>query len=149
MNNYNTKRTRFNSDDGLQRSQHDNYYDNKYGYKNSFNRNYGQQEIEVDISKMKYPSDIKYKYTFQEIKNYYLKFKETKYESNLKDGTYEEIIRKTPKEIITLDDLIVQNEKAKLDNQNNINTNINVPKSNPLSKMNKNFNKFDMDNNNF
>ena len=57
---YKYKRNRFNSGDDGRR------YKN-YNYNNYYNNN---QEIEIDISNLKYPLNIKIKYSFGDIKNY-------------------------------------------------------------------------------
>ena len=146
---YKYKRNRFNSgDDG---KKYNNYY-----YKN-YNNN---QEIEIDISNLKYSLNIKNKYSFGDIKNYYEKIKNSQ---DLKRPQFlneqlTDILSTTKKEIVSLDELIETNEKNKQkdgssgkkktsennNTNNNINLNIKIPKMNPLSGMSKNFNKFDI-----
>ena len=146
---YKYKRNRFNSGDAGKK--YNNYY-----YKN-YNNN---QEIEIDISNLKYSLNIKNKYSFGDIKNYYEKIKNSQ---DLKRPQFlneqlTDILSTTKKEIVSLDELIETNEKNKQkdgssgkkktsDNNNannNINLNIKIPKMNPLSGMSKNFNKFDI-----
>ena len=157
---YKYKRNRFNSgDDG---KKYNNYY-----YNNNY---YNNQEIEIDISNLKYSLDIKNKYSFGDIKNYFEKFNK---QSNLEKPQFQnedliDIISKTKKEIVALDELIECNEKNKnkdnsekkqKTNPNNSNNNSNknnnannpsiipnikIPKMNPLSGMSKTFNKFDI-----
>ena len=146
---YKYKRNRFNSgDDG---KKYNNYY-----YKN-YNNN---QEIEIDISNLKYSLNIKNKYSFGDIKNYYEKIKNSQ---DLKRPQFlneqlTDILSNTKKDIVSLDELIETNEKnnqkdgssgkkkASENNNanNNINLNIKIPKMNPLSGMSKNYNKFDI-----
>ena len=144
---YKYKRNRFNSgDDG---KKYNNYYKNYYS-------NNSNQEIEIDISNLKYSLNIKNKYTFGDIKNYYEKIKEG---SELKRPQFlneqiTDILSDTKKEIVSLNELIECNEKNGASgkksnnekNDNNIKNNINIkiPKMNPLSGMSKNFNKFDI-----
>ena len=150
---YKYKRNRFNSgDDG---KKYNNYY-----YKNYYNNN-SSQEIEIDISNLKYSLNIKNKYSFRDIKNYYEKIKKLE----LKRPTFlneelTDILSDSSKDVVSLDELIESNEKnkpkdgssAKKNNSNeknnnmnnNINLNIKIPKMNPLSGMSKNFNKFDI-----
>ena len=158
---YKYKRNRFNSgDDG---KKYKNYqYQNYYNYNNGNN-----QEIEIDISNLKYDLNIKNKYSFGEIKNYFEKFNK---QSDIQKPQFQnenliDIISKSKKEIVALDELIECNEKNKSKNNSskkvnkneknnsNNNTNINnssaipnikIPKMNPLSGMNKAFNKFDI-----
>ena len=164
------KRSRFNSDnDG---KKYNNYYKN-YGSNNSNISNNSNQEVEIDISKLKYSLNIKNKYSFGDIKAFYEK--EIKSNSGITrpkflNETLTDILGNNPKEIVSLNELIESNEKNKKcenpkkneneknngnsinnnvsvnvnNNINNINTNIKIPKMNPLSGMSKNFNKFDI-----
>ena len=133
-------------------------YNNNYYYKNYYsNNNNNNQEIEIDISNLKYFLNIKNKYSFKDIKNYYEKLKNN---SELKrplffDEKLTDILSNSPKDIVSLDELIECNEKSKpkdtssgkkdiTDKTNNTNLNVKIPKMNPLSGMNKNFNKFDI-----
>ena len=158
---YKYKRNRFNSDnDGKKYNKYNNYYKN-YGSNYSNNSNNSNQEVEIDITKLKYSLNIKNKYTFGEIKSFYEKLKDNN--SKLErpkylNETLTDILSNSPKEIVSLDELIEINEKNKKieeipskneENEknsgiNNINTNIKIPKINPLSGMSKNFNKFDI-----
>ena len=155
---YKYKRNRFNSgDDG---KKYNNYYYKNY-YNNN-NYNYNNKEIEIDISNLNYSLNIKNKYSFGEIKNYYEKHMKTE---DLKKPQFLneqliDIISENKKELVSLDELIECNEKNKQKensgkktsnensnnnaNANNINLNIKIPKMNPLSGMSKNFNKFDI-----
>ena len=163
---YKYKRNRFNSDnDG---KKYNNYYKN-YGSNNSNISNNSNQEVEIDISKLKYSLNIKNKYSFGDIKSFYEK--EVKSNSNITrpkflNETLTDILGNNPKEIVSLNELFESNEKNKKsenpkkneseknnsnsinnnanNNINNINTNIKIPKMNPLSGMSKNFNKFDI-----
>ena len=167
---YKYKRNRFNSDnDG---KKYNNYYKN-YGSNNSNISNNSNQEVEIDISKLKYSLNIKNKYSFGDIKAFYEK--EIKSNSGITrpkflNETLTDILGNNPKEIVSLNELIESNEKNKKcenpkkneneknngnsinnnvsvnvnNNINNINTNIKIPKMNPLSGMSKNFNKFDI-----
>ena len=154
---YKYKRNRFNSgDDG---KKYNNYSYKNYHSNNS--NNTSNQEIEIDISHLKYSLNIKNKYSFMDIKNYYNKIKnnfELKRPQFLNEKLTD-ILANSPKEIVSLDELIECNEKGKpkdsssgkkniTDKPNNINNNINlnvkIPKINPLSGMSKNFNKFDI-----
>ena len=148
------KRNRFNSgDDGKK-------YNNNYYYKNYYNNN-SNQEIEIDISNLKYSLNIKNKYSFKDIKNYYDKIKNNTEITRPKflNEKLTDILSNKQKEIVSLDELIECNEKNKIKDglnrnknnkeknnnaNNNINLNIKIPKMNPLSGMNKNFNKFDI-----
>ena len=158
---YKYKRNRFNSgDDG---KKYKNYQNQNYYYNNNFNNN---QEIEIDISNLKYALNIKNKYSFGEIKNY---FEHLNKNNEIERPQFQnedttDIISKTKKEIVALDELIECNEKNKskennaknansnndeknkINNTNNSNVipNIKIPKMNPLSGMSKTFNKFDV-----
>jgi hypothetical protein len=147
---YKYKRNRFNSgDDG---KKYNNYYSNN-----------NNQEIEIDISNLKYSLTIKNKYSFRDIKKYYEKINN---EPEMKRPQFlneelTDILSNNKKEIVSLNELIECNEKNKAKdssekkneneksnnidkNNNNLNTNIKIPKMNPLSGMSKNFNKFDI-----
>ena len=149
---YKYKRNRFNSgDDGRK-------YKN-YQYQNYYNNN---QEIEIDISNLKYPLTIKNKYSFGEIKNYFDSIKKISENEKPKFENEEsiDIISKSKKDIVALDELIEYNEKNKNKensgkksntseqknniNNNNFSPNLKIPKMNPLSGMSKTFNKFDI-----
>ena len=159
-NNYNKnfKRNRFNSDNGPSRynnynnNNRNNYY-NKNNYNNYNNNNYNNNynnknnnnnnnnnnsnEIEIDISNLKYPIQIKYKYSFSEIKDFFNKLDEKEFLKNKPDflsNNVEDILSDNPKKLISLDKLIEDLEKNK----------INIPKNNPLMNLSKNNNKFDV-----
>ena len=155
------KRNRFNSDNNEKKKRYynnNNYYN--YNYKdynsnNSSNSN-NNQEIEIDISNLKYSLSIKHKYSFKGIKNVYKNLEQKKEFSErpvFLDEEKVDIYRDKPKELVALDELIECNEKNKKtdssnkkveDDKNQINTNVKIPKMNPLSGMSKNFNKFDI-----
>ena len=154
---YKYKRNRFNSgDDGRK-------YKNYSKYQNYYNNN--NQEIEIDISNLKYPLTIKNKYSFGDIKNYFEQIQKLPAAEKpiFQNEDVIDIISKTKKEIVALDELIESNEKNKnkdssakkaniSDKKVNANMNINnnmtpaikIPKMNPLSGMSKTFNKFDV-----
>ncbi len=153
---YKYKRNRFNSDNDGKKYKNNNYYQN-YGSNNS-NKS---SEIEIDISNLKYSLNIKNKYSFGEIKNYYEKYHKNLERPKFLNETLTDILAEKQKEIVSLDELIECNEKNKKNENssgkkeesekkvssninNNINTNIKIPKMNPLSGMSKNFNKFDI-----
>ena len=72
-NNYNKyKRNRFNSDNDGKKYKNYNYYQNYQNYGSKSNKNIN--EIEIDVSYLKYSLNIKYKYSFGEIKNFYEKY---------------------------------------------------------------------------
>ena len=156
---YKYKRNRFNSDN-----------DRKFIINNNNNNN---GEIEIDISKLKYDLNIKNKYTFQEIKNFFEKINKSEItRPKFLDEELTDVISNKTKEIVSLNELVEANEKTKKnENEKNIkeekdnkekpeeknsknnkesnintnnNTNIKIPKMNPLSGMSKNFNKFDI-----
>ena len=157
-NNYNKnfKRNRFNSDNGPSRynnynnNNKNNYYNkNNYNNYNNYNNNYNNKnnnnnnnnnnsnEIEIDISNLKYPIQIKYKYSFSEIKDFFNKLDEKEFLKNKPEflsNNVEDILSDNPKKIISLDKLIEDLEKNK----------INIPKNNPLMNLSKNNNKFDL-----
>ena len=129
--------------------------------------------VEIDISKLKYSLNIKNKYSFGDIKAFYekeIKSNSGITRPTFLNETLTDILGNNPKEIVSLNELIESNEKNKKsenpkkneneknngnsinnnvsvnvnNNINNINTNIKIPKMNPLSGMSKNFNKFDI-----
>ena len=159
---YKYKRNRFNSGDDWKKNKN-------YQYQNYYNKN--NQEIEIDISNLKYDLNIKNKYTFGEIKNYLQKYNEqlNGQKPQFQNEDLIDIISKSKKEIVALDELIECNEKNKAkdssnkkqnktdkndNNFNNTNNNVNnnsnvipnikIPKMNPLSGMSKAYNKFDI-----
>ena len=151
---YKNKRNRFNSGDDGKRYNNNNYY-----YKNYNSNNNNNQEIEIDISNLKYSLNIKNKYSFTDIKNHYEKIKnitELKRPQFLNEQLTD-ILSDSPKALVSLDELIECNEKNKTkdnssgkknvkekNNNTNVNVNVKIPKINPLSGMSKNFNKFDI-----
>ena len=171
--NYKYKRNRFNSDnDGKKYNKYNNNYYKNYGSNNSNISNHSNnsnQEVEIDVTKLKYSLNIKNKYSFGDIKAFYEKYKKNILQKpQFSNESLVDIISDKPKEIVSINELIENNEKNKkvesprpkkteneknmnatiADNNNNINTNINtnikIPKMNPLSGMSKNFNKFDI-----
>lgn len=133
---YGYKRYRFNSDN--------EYNHKKFG---SFN----EDEIEIDLSNVKYSLDIKYKYSFKNIQDIYNKLiQENKLNDlpnfitpNLDDIYIKDSSQR--KDIKVLNDLINEFD-IKDDIKNdclNINSDIGVPKFNPLSTLPVTFNKFD------
>ena len=133
----NFKRSRFNSDNATT------------GYKiQNNNTNNNNQDIEIDISNLKYPIIIKNKYTFNDIKEYYKKLIENKILDNKPDfekdnvKIFEELIREKPKELVSIDELI-DACKPVTKNEDNKNPDIKIPKMNPLCNISKNYNKLD------
>jgi hypothetical protein len=97
---YKYKRNRFNSDN-----------DRKYINNNDHNNN---GEIEIDISKLKYDLNIKNKYTFQEIKNFFEKMNKTELtKPKFLDEELTDVISDKVKEIVSLDELVEINDKTK------------------------------------
>ena len=165
-NNNQRKRNRFNSDN--QGSPYNNYYDNNNYYNNNNNyynnnnyknnhynnnhrnNNNNNKDIEIDISNLKYPIHIKYKYSFTDIKTFYKNIcdnnlfpEKPKYLSDI----FNEIISDKKKDVVVLDELIESSKQLEQLNNNNeikekndkINTNLKIPKMNPLSNMGKGF----------
>ena len=130
-NNYNyKKRKRFNSDNVISNNQRDNY--NEYNpYPIDLNKN-----IEIDASKLKYPLTIKYKYSFKEIQNIFDKIKNMENPFNQNNLVFSELIREKPKIIESFDNLNIKEIKEDK-KEDEINTNIKIPKINPLSNIGK------------
>jgi hypothetical protein len=136
---YKYKRNRFNSDNAVPYKQKENNE-----YKSQPNQN---QNIEIDISNLKYPVIIKNKYSFKDIEKYYHNLMDKNVLSNLtpfdkdKMDIFGELVSEKPKELVSLTELIESSSKMeKSENQtksNEINSNIKIPKTNPLSNMNK------------
>ena len=133
----NFKRSRFNSDNATT------------GYKiQNNNTSNSNQDIEIDISSLKYPIIIKNKYTFNDIKEYYKKLIDNKILDNKPDfekdkvKIFEELIREKPKELVSIDELI-DACKPLTKNEDNKNADIKIPKMNPLCNISKNYNKLD------
>ena len=159
------KRNRFNSDtQGMQYNNYheNNYHENNYNYNNNnyshknnyYNNNYrnnnNNKDIEIDISNLKYPIHIKHKYSFDEIKSFYKKICDNDLFSE--KPTYlsdicNDLISDKKKEIVVLDELIESSKQLSQINNNSeikeksdkINTNLKIPKMNPLSNMGKGF----------
>ena len=112
-------------------------YNNNNNKNNNNNNNNNTNEIEIDISNLKYPIQIKYKYSFSEIKDFFNKLNEKEFlknKPNFLSNNVEDILSDNPKKIVSLEKLIEELEKNK----------INIPKNNPLMNLSKNYNKFDL-----
>jgi len=159
------KRNRYNSDVSGQAYNNNYYYDNNNNYYNNNNNNYyknnynnnnnknynnkNNQDIEIDISNLKYPILIKNKYTFNDIKSFYEKICSEKLIPQKPEffcNVYNEILSDSPKKLLALDELIessknLNNDKNKEDpkEKEKININLKIPKMNPLSNMGKGF----------
>jgi len=134
-NNY-KKRKRFNSDNAISYNKKETYEEYKPHY-NDLNK-----DIEIDISKIKYPLQIKYKYSFKDVHNYLekIKFNEDNPYNDKSKEIFFELIRDKPKELVSLDNLIKLNGMKEIKEEKKegeINTNIKIPKINPLSNMGK------------
>lgn len=137
------KRERFNSEG----NSNWGYKSYNYGFRNQY------EEIEIDISKIKYSLNINNKYQLETVIQVYNKMnEEKKFDTKPVFNVEEEIIGNKPKEIVVFKTL---NEKNYFGNNfkkegsgNKINTQnsfgMKLPKMNPLCNMSKNFNKFDM-----
>ena len=162
---YQKKRNRYNSDVSGQAYNNNYYYDNNNNYYNNNNNNYfknnynnnnnknynnkNNQDIEIDISNLKYPILIKNKYTFNDIKSFYEKICSEKLIPQKPEffcNVYNEILSDSPKKLLALDELIessknLNNDKNKEDpkEKEKININLKIPKMNPLSNMGKGF----------
>lgn len=164
------RRRRFNSDGEAPKypKTYNNDY-NKYPTQPPKSNN-TNKEIEIDISTLKYPLVIKYKYSFNEMKNIYQKLLTEKFFDNHPSFTEDkdkEVCSDKMKNIVTFDELIASSNKIKEEetkkqnippttNTTNLSNNmsippsnplntIKIPKMNPLSSMNisRTFNKFD------
>ena len=137
-NNY-KKRKRFNSDNAISYNKKENYEEYKPYNKEINNIN---KDIEIDLSKLKYPSQIKYKYSFKDVHDILNNIKmniDNPYNEKNKE-IFLELIRDKPKELIPIDKLIKINtikEIKEEKKETEINTNIKIPKVNPLSNMTK------------
>ena len=134
-NNY-KKRKRFNSDNYISNNQRENYEEYK-PYPKDLNK-----DIEIDPSKIKYPLLIKYKYSFKDVQNIFEKMKEINENpfNEKNKEIFNELIREEPKIMVSLDKLIkVDNIKEIKEDkkEGEINTNIKIPKMNPLSNIGK------------
>ena len=100
-NKYYKKRKRFNSDNDRK------YINNNENHKDN-------EEIEIDISKLKYGLNIKNKYTFSEIKSFFKKIKNNTLERpKYLNEDLIDILSTKVKEIVALDELIEVNNKIK------------------------------------
>ena len=146
-NNY-KKRKRFNSDNAISNNNNYNYNNNYEEYKpyNNSNTSNINKNIEIDISALKYQKIIKNKYTFKDFQKFYEKMKNAEKNPFLEQKNKEifgELISDKPKIINALEDLVKLDNKEKKEDvkEKEINTNIKIPKMNPLSNMTKgNFN---------
>ena len=156
-NNYNSYNNNHNNyNNNYNNNYKNNYYNNNYNNKNNNNynnnyRNNNTNDIEIDISNLKYPIHIKHKYSFTDIKSFYQKICDNNLfpekPAYLSD-VFNEIVSDKKKEIVVLDELIesskllnqVNNKETKEKEKEKINTNIKIPKMNPLSNMGKGFN---------
>ena len=132
-------RERFNSDGN-------NYMKNNYNY---YNSNKKVEKIEVELSEIKYPLTINYKYSINNLKDIFQKLqKENAF--NIKPNYLvdeNEIINNRPKGLDIFNTSSNFNKKAQAykneelgdDNENKMR----IPKYNPLSQVKKTFNKFD------
>jgi hypothetical protein len=137
------KRERFNSDGNKLNHKNYNYYNNN----NNINNN---QEIEIDINKIKYNLIIKHKYSLYDIKKIYddLRFKkilDIKPKFNNEDEIVDDKIKKIACFNEIKESLNINSESYIPKKYIEINKNIGMklPKNNPLSGLPKNFNKFD------
>lgn len=122
------KRERFNSEGNSKWGN--NHYN--FGFKSQ------TEEIEIDVSKIKYSLNLNYKYPLDSIQSLYSKMKQNKkFETKPKFIKEEEIVGEKPKEIVIFGS--INSEVKPISN-----VTIKLPKTNPLSNMSKAFNKFDM-----
>ena len=135
-------RERFNSD------SNNNYMENNDEFYYGNNSNMQNKKIEVEISEIKYPLTINYKYTINDLKDIYLKLKQDDYFN--KKPIYlvqdNEIINDKPKNLEIIGKISTsshQKIKAQAFNKDDKSNGMKIPKCNPLSQMKKNFNKFD------
>ncbi len=154
-NNYNNnnnyfKRSRFNSDNAISSNQYEYkeykpQSNNNYNNNNNNSNNNNNRDIEIDVSDLKYPLIIKNKYSFKDIEKYYLQLTENNnllnecpFEKDKKD-IFGELISEKPKNLVSLDELIEASNKINKEKNesNEINSNIKIPKMNPLSNMGK------------
>ena len=137
------KRERFNSEG----NSNWGYKSYNYGFRNQY------EEIEIDISKIKYSLNINNKYQLENVIQVYNKMnEEKKFDTKPIFNFEEEIIGDKPKEIVIFKSLNEKNffgnnfkkegNNNKINNQNSFG--MKLPKMNPLCNMSKNFNKFDM-----
>lgn len=135
-NNY-FKRGRFNSDNAMSSNQKEY---KEYKPQQNYNR-----DIEINVSDLKYPIIIKKKYSFKDIEMYYHKLidnnfipKECPFEKEQKD-IFGELVSEKPKIVVSLGELIETTNKINKEKNgsNEINSNIKIPKMNPLSNMGK------------
>ncbi len=137
------KRERFNSEG----NSNWGYKSYNYGFRNQY------EEIEIDISKIKYSLNINNKYQLETVVQVYNKMnEEKKFDTKPVFNFEEEIIGNKPKEIVVFKSLNDKNyfgnnfkKEGSGNKSNNQNTfGMKLPKMNPLCNMSKNFNKFDM-----
>ena len=146
---YQKKRNRYNSDVSGQ-NYHNNYYENNnnnyynnnnnYYHKGSMN-NKDQKDIEIDVSSLKYPVVIKNKYSFNDIKSFYQKICNDKLYDQAPEflsTICNDIISKSQKNLVAIDELIESTKSLNNKEQDKINVNMKIPKNNPLSNIGKN-----------
>ena len=125
------KRERFNSEGNSKWGN--NHYN--FGFKSQV------EEIEIDISKIKYSLEVNYKYPLDTVQVLYNKMKENKrFENKPTFIKIEEIVGDKPKEIVIF-------SKTSLPSTNSkpiAKVSLKLPSTNPLCNINKSYNKFDM-----
>lgn len=131
-NNFKYRRNRYNSDGEK----------NKVSYKEPM----PAKEIEIDLDKLKYSLTIKYKYTFEELKEIIEKLKKG---DDFKESpkflfSNPDILRPDPKELVSLEELIkssvrLGSDKISSDDKvtEDFNTKTKIPKVNPLANFGK------------
>ena len=145
---YQKKRNRYNSDVSGQ-NYHNNYYENNNNYYNNNNNYYhkgsmnnkDQKDIEIDVSSLKYPVVIKNKYSFNDIKSFYQKICNDKLYDQAPEflsTICNDIISKSQKNLVAIDELIESTKSLNNKEQDKINVNMKIPKNNPLSNIGKN-----------
>ena len=132
-------RERFNSD-GY------NYTKNGSNYHNPIKK---IEKIEVELSEIKYPLTINYKYSIKNLKDIYQKLKKEN-SFNIKPSYLveeNEIISNRPKDIDIFNTSLNFIKKAQASKNEDLGEDnerkMKIPKYNPLCQMKKNFNKFD------
>ena len=139
-------RERFNSD-GNNNIKNNN---NEYFYnRNQNDKNKKTEKIEVEISEIKYPLTINYKYSLNDLKDIYQKLKQEKY-FDVKPVFFvddNEILNDKPKNLQFNNDISTSSNENKMTQAFNKGDSeekkVKIPKYNPLSQLKKPFNKFD------
>lgn len=125
------KRERFNSEGNSKWGN--NHYN--FGFKSQV------EEIEIDISKIKYSLEVNYKYPLDTIQTMYNKMKENKkFDNRPPFIKVEEIVGDKPKEIV----IFSKNSIPSTNSKPIAKVSMKLPSTNPLCNMNKTYNKFDM-----